>query len=79
MPPQLMTATALVALLAATLSTSAADDTERHAMLTPVPFTDVHIDDAFWSPRFQTKLCSFPNCVTASPPMRSRKRAWMAS
>jgi len=36
---------------------------DRPAMLTPVPFTHVHVDDAFWSPRLETnRRVTVPYC-----------------
>ncbi|MHC4081322.1 MAG: glycoside hydrolase family 127 protein [Planctomycetota bacterium] len=50
--------------LACAASTAAADQ-ERSAMLTAVPFTDVRLDDRFWSPRFETnRTVTVPYCFT---------------
>lgn len=53
------TQTALLAAIAVALSSVAKAQTTQPAMkrdypVQPVPFTDVHLDDAFWSPRIET-------------------------
>ncbi|UCD75123.1 MAG: glycoside hydrolase family 127 protein [Phycisphaerales bacterium] len=48
---------------ATTVATTAAHDSAGTAMLTPVPFTDVHIRDRFWSPRLETnRTVTIPYC-----------------
>lgn len=43
-----------LAILLAIPYTSRADDTQKHRALNPVPFTDVKLNDHFWTPRIET-------------------------
>ncbi|MHC5022795.1 MAG: glycoside hydrolase family 127 protein, partial [Planctomycetota bacterium] len=54
----------LVAMVvAAAMAAPINESGENHDMLTPVPFTDVRIDDAFWRPRLETnRTVTVPYC-----------------
>ena len=55
---------ALIALLAVLVEGAAAVDAKQDYPVTPVPFTDVKVDDGFWAPRLATsRKVTIPACL----------------